>query len=101
MSELIRLATLLEASPALSQAPSDQDRLQLRTEGAAVRCERVLERLDTQPVACQQQAAAAGVPEREREHPPQACQAVEAVVLIEMDDDLDVRLADEAVAAGE
>ena len=50
----------------------------------------VVERLDPEAVAGQQQAPLALVPEREREHAPQPLDEGVAVLLVEVDQDLGV-----------
>ena len=61
----------------------------------------VEERLLADAVAGDRQLPAAGVPEREGEHAVEAADAVDAVLLVEVDDDLGVALGGEAMAAGD
>ena len=59
----------------------------------------VVERLDAEPVAGQQQLAAARVPHREGEHAAQALDGAGAEVLVEVDDRFGVARGAERVAA--
>ena len=74
-----------------------EDRLDLRAEDQAVLGPRVVERLDPDPVARQQELAADAVPEREREEPAEALHAARAPRLVGVDDDLRVAAPPEAV----
>jgi hypothetical protein len=76
-----------------------QHALQLRAEDDHVVRERVVERLDAQPVAHEHTAAALAVPDREREHAAQAVRQRRAVLLVEVREDLGVAAAAEHVAA--
>jgi hypothetical protein len=62
-----------------------QHRLQLRGEGERAVDEAVVERLDAEAVAGEQQAPLAAVPESDCEHPPQALGEAVAVLLVEVD----------------
>ena len=57
----------------------------------------VVERLDAQPVAGEQQPARAGVPHREREHAAEAIDAALAPLFVAVDDDLGVGAGAEAM----
>ena len=59
-----------------------------------------VQRLHADPIARQQQTSAAAVPEREGEHPAQVVDAVWAVLLVQVQDDLGVAARAKAVAAG-
>src|SRR5208283_3373689 len=58
-----------------------EDRLLLRSEEQAVRRDRVVHRLDAEPVAGEHEALAPRVPEGEGKHSPQVPQQIRAVVL--------------------
>ena len=76
-----------------------EHRLQLRGEGEPCRDEPVVERLDPEAVAGQQQPPLALVPEGDREHPPQPLDEAVAVLLVEVDQHLGVAVGREAVPA--
>ncbi len=63
-----------------------EDRLDLRCEQQAVLGDRPVQRLDAQPIAGEEQPAAAGVPDREREHASKAMHAVVAPFLVGVHD---------------
>ena len=69
-------------------------------EGQALAVLRHVQRLDAEPVAPDQQAAAAGVPQREVEHAVQAMHESVALGLVQMDQDLAVGAGLEARALG-
>jgi hypothetical protein len=77
-----------------------EQRLQLgREDQLAVRQNGVLERLDAEPVAGEEQGLLRLIPEREREHAAEVRDAGLAPFLPGMDDDLGVGCGAEAVAA--
>ncbi len=80
----------------LDQAGREK-RLEFRGERDPLRRPRPDEGLDPQPVTREHQTPARLVPEREREHPAQALHAIDAQVLVQVDDRLDVRPGAEAV----
>ncbi len=61
---------------------------------------RVVQRLDSQPVTCEQQPLAAFVPDRERIHPRQVTDEVDAGLLVEVHEHLGVRARRKRVPAG-
>src|SRR5690606_5830159 len=75
-----------------------EQRLDLGGEHEPVARLGVVERLDAEPVAGQEQPAPRPVPQREGEHPPQPVDAAVAVVLVEVRHDLGVALGAQAVA---
>ena len=68
-----------------------QDCLQLGAEVQALGGRGVDQRLDAEAVAREHEPAPAGVPQGEAEHAAEALDAVDAQLLVEVDDDLDVR----------
>ncbi len=74
-----------------------QHRLQLGGEGERPVRDAVVEGLDPEAVAGEQQAPLPGVPERDREHAPQPLEEAVAVLLVEMDEDLGVAVGGEPV----
>jgi hypothetical protein len=76
----------------------DEHRLQLGGEDDLIGEQRVVERLDAQPVARQHQRLRWGVPHREPEHPLQVLEGVPPPHLPRVDDHLGVRAAAEHVA---
>ena len=75
-----------------------ENRLQLGRERDAAVDLRVVERLDAQAIAGQQQPLVPHVPDREREHAAQMVDAPRAVVLVEVDDRFGVAVGAERVA---
>ena len=75
-----------------------QERAQLRTEHELIRQERVVERLDAEPVPRQHQRARRPVPEREREHAFEPVQHADAELLVAVDDHLGVGTRRERVS---
>jgi hypothetical protein len=73
--------------------------LDLRGEAEAAAGQRVVERLEPQPVAGQHEAAAAGVPDRVGEHAREEADGVGPVLLVGVDDHLRVGPAAKAVTA--
>src|SRR5262245_57648564 len=63
-------------------------RLELGGKGELATGDAVVEGLDAEPVAREDQAAVASVPDRDREHPAQRVHEAGAPVLIEVDEDL-------------
>src|SRR5207249_11563074 len=93
--------TLFRSSAVVDVARDDrilQDRFRFRGEPQAAAVEPVVERLLAEAVAREQEAAPSSVPQREREHAAQHPNAVLAVVLVQMDDDLRVRVRGYAVS---
>ena len=76
-----------------------EDRLDLGAEEHALRQQRVVQRLDAEPIAGEEELAPARVPDREGEHPVQALDARGALLLVEVDDRLGVGRGPEAVPA--
>ena len=70
-----------------------EQRLDLGGKGDAAMVDAVVERLDANPIADQPQAALARVPQRDREHPAEPVQAVDAPLLERMQDDFGVGMA--------
>ncbi len=84
----------------LGPHPGDgEERLDLRGEGDAVRRPGVVERLDPQPVAGEEEPAPRAVPEGEGEHAVQERQKGVAALLVEPQEDLGVGLGAEGAAA--
>jgi hypothetical protein len=77
-----------------------QQRLQLRAEHEASGRFGVVERLDPEAVARQEERTARRIPDREGEHAPQALDAALARFLVEVHDHLRVRARAEVMAAG-
>jgi hypothetical protein len=75
-----------------------QDRLDLRGEDQLVPGQRVIERLDPQPIAGQEEPAPLAVPQGEGEHPAQGLDATILVFLVEMKDRLVVAVRPVAMA---
>ena len=73
-----------------------EQRLDLRAEQQRVGQRGEVQRLDADPVARQQQAPAAAVPQGEGEHAAQVVDAVGAVLLVQVQDDLAVARASES-----
>src|SRR5262249_14084206 len=76
---------------------SRQDGFDLRPKEQAPVLQRVVERFDAKPVPPQQQALATLVVQRESEHPPEFMDTVCSEVLVEVNDDLGIRVGVEAV----
>ena len=76
-----------------------EQRLDLRSERDAVPCRAVVERLDAQSIADEQQAAVRLVPEREREHAAESIDGRVAPLLVCVHDDFGVCVRAEAMAA--
>ena len=74
-----------------------EDRLDLRAEDEPVPGPRVVERLDPDPVARQQELAPPPVPQREREEPAEALDAARPPRLVTVDHDLRVAAPAEAM----
>ena len=75
------------------------ERLELGSEDEpAFRQQRIVQRLDAEPVARQEQRFAVAVPQRESEHSAEPLDAILAPLLPRMDDDLGVALGPEDVA---
>ena len=67
-----------------------EQRLDLGAEEEAAVGLRVVERLDPEPVAREEELALARVPDREGEHALQPLDAADSLLLVEMDDRLGV-----------
>ncbi len=67
-----------------------EHRLQLGGKGERPVGDAVIKRLDAEAIAGQQQPVPARVPERQREHPPQALDETVAVLLVEVDQHLGI-----------
>src|SRR4051812_123773 len=76
-----------------------ENSLQLRREDDALTRLRVVERLLSCPVAGEQQALLAHVPQRDREHPAQQAQHSVAEILVQMRDDFRVDARPEGVTS--
>jgi hypothetical protein len=76
-----------------------EDRLDLGAEEHAVWQDAVVQRLDAEPVADEQQRPPARVPDREGEHPLEALHAGRALLLVEVDDRLGVGSRAKAMSA--
>src|SRR6267378_8379700 len=72
--------------------------LQLGTEEYPLGRRVIVERLLAQTIARQQQLALARVPQRDGEHPPEACEAPLAVVLVKMNNRFGIRVSGKAVS---
>src|SRR5437773_12525691 len=68
-----------------------RDRLELGREDETLRGLRVVERLDTQPVAAEEQRLPLPIPDGEGEHATKSFDASLAVLLVQVHDDLGVR----------
>ena len=77
-----------------------EERLQLGAEQQRAVELGVVQRLLAEPVPCEQQAPPPRVPDGEGEHPVQALRAVDARLLVEMDERLRVAVRAEDVSAG-
>ena len=77
-----------------------EERLDLGAEEEAVRELRDVQRLDPQPIAGQDEPAPGGVPERDGEHAVERAHEVEALLLVEMNDDFRIRARVEAMTPG-
>jgi len=77
-----------------------EERLDLRAEEEAVRKRRDVERLDPQPIAGQDEPAPAGIPQRDGEHAVERAHELEALLLVEMNDDFRVAARVEAMTPG-
>src|SRR5207249_9261743 len=75
-----------------------QNRLDLRREQELVRRERVVQRLDAEPIAREEQPPPGPIPEREGEHAIQALDAALAIVFVRVHDRLGVAARPVAVA---
>src|SRR5262249_21617898 len=75
-----------------------EESLDLRREPESPSVDRVEQRTDAEPIACEQQATPAPVPEREGELAVQALAERLAVLLVEVHEDLAVRVRVEAMA---
>src|SRR5215468_2250900 len=93
------MAEGLPVDPRLDQAEGE-DGLELRGEHEAAADDRVVERLDAEPVAGNQDEAAPRVPYREGEHAAQPLDAALAEILVEVRDDLGVAGRAQGMAAG-
>ena len=67
-------------------------RLQLRGEGEVARAVAVVQRLDPEAIAREHEPPPLAVPHRDREHPAQALGEARAVLLVEVDEHLGVRV---------
>src|SRR5919204_115428 len=74
-----------------------RERTQLGREGEIAAGSAVVERLDPEAVACQDEPAPLRIPERYREHPAQALGKAQAVLLVQMEDHLGVAVRAEHV----
>jgi hypothetical protein len=88
----------VEVEARREQAPRQQA-LDLGREGETLVCERVIERLDPEPVPCQHQLVLLLIPESHREHPAQPVDERGAPLLVEVDDRLGVACAREPMTA--
>src|SRR5215471_6972288 len=79
----------------------DQDRLHLRSKAEEVLTQIVVEGLDPNPVPRQKQRLLIGIPNGKSEHAAKLLEAIAAVLFIQMDDHLSVRLGFENMAFGE
>ena len=73
-------------------------RLQLGREGERVSGQPVVERLDAETVAREDEALSPRVPDRDREHPPETLREKRPVLLVEVREDLRVALRAEGMA---
>ena len=76
-----------------------QHRLDFGAEHESAAAVGVVQRLDAQPVACQQQPLPPDVPERECEHAAQLADTIVAGVLVQVDDRFRVAVGGERVTA--
>jgi len=58
---------------------------------------RVVERLDAESIACDEQATSGAIPDREGEHAPEAVDALRAQLLVEIQDDFRISVGAKAV----
>ena len=77
-----------------------QQRLAVGGEAKSMRCVAVIQRFDAQPIAGQEQAALAQVPDGEGEHADQMFDALSAPFGVGLEDDFSVAVGKEAVALG-
>ena len=75
-----------------------RQRAQLGGELEPARDDAVEQRLDPEAIAGEDEAAASGIPDRDREHAAQALRESRPVLLVEMDEHLGVAVGAEAVA---
>src|SRR3990172_1871191 len=65
---------------------SEDETLQLRGEQEPTRCDAVVQRLDPEPIAGEDEVAPTRVPEGDREHAPQRVDESRAVLLVEVNE---------------
>ncbi len=92
------VAEPLEVRPSLHGRVLEQ-RFDFRTEDEASASVRIVERLDAEPIAGQQQPLLPDVPQRKGEHAPQLADAVVTGFFVEMNDHLRVTARRERMAA--
>ncbi len=86
-------------APLLRDLRVFEQRLDLGSKHDARRQQRVIQRLDAQPIAHEQQAPPRPVPQREREHPAEARHRALAPLFVRVNDDFRVGVRAERVAA--
>jgi hypothetical protein len=80
------------AKLAIAQSRMLEQCLGFRSERYATGNAGEIERIDAQPIACEHKPSATRVPQCDREHAVELVQKVEAEVLVQMDEDLSVRM---------
>src|SRR2546425_1040086 len=75
-----------------------QQRLDFGAKQQSLAAQRVMQRLLSEAVSCQQQTFSAFIPECEREHPAQLLHALGPILLVQVNDHLGVSAGVEAVA---
>ena len=81
------------------EAGHAKQRLQLRCERHGLFLKPVVERLDPEAIAGDDEPAVALVPERDREHPPEPADEIWAVFLVEVDEHLGIAVRRKAMTA--